>query len=194
MDERKWQQLAMELSLSKLDDLLLSEISLCEEIDSICSLTNPASMLKCSSDDSYFSEHLAVLDAYQNPIIVYPCGDSFKLISGIFTYQMQHKYNSKQSELGSESHRKTPVIMLRDKPKLEIIQLFILNELTRIILRQYSGIPSNKIGNYLKIWFHTDKVSLFENRHWQVLFPHINNQKTLSEWLHISTKVLKGLS
>ena len=81
-----------------------------------------------------------------------------------------------------------PIFVLDKPPKPDIRELFLLNELSRNLLKQQFIDSSTQIADFLYAWFDCKSGSLFDNPKWQILFPTLKTKTDLCRWLQISSK------
>ena len=126
-----------------------------------------------------------LLDAVQQPLLGYrKTNDStVQILSGIFTFQQLMRLPTPEKML-----LQVPIFVLDKPPKPDIRELFLLNELSRNLLKQQFIDSSTQIADFLYAWFDCKSGSLFDNPKWQILFPTLKTKTDLCRWLQISSK------
>ena len=126
-----------------------------------------------------------MLDAVQQPLLGYrKTNDStVQILSGIFTFQQLMRLPTPEKML-----LQVPIFVLDKPPKPDIRELFLLNELSRNLLKQQFIDSSTQIADFLYAWFDCKSGSLFDNPKWQILFPTLKTKTDLCRWLQISSK------
>ena len=131
------------------------------------------------------SQASVLLDAVQQPLLGYrKTNDSnVQISSGIFTFQQLMRLPTPEKML-----LQVPIFVLDKPPKPDIRELFLLNELSRNLLKQQFIDSSTQIADFLYAWFDCKSGSLFDNPKWQILFPTLKTKTDLCRWLQISSK------
>ena len=131
------------------------------------------------------SQASVLLDAVQQPLLGYrKTNDStVQILSGIFTFQQLMRLPTPEKML-----LQVPIFVLDKPPKPDIRELFLLNELSRNLLKQQFIDSSTQIADFLYAWFDCKSGSLFDNPKWQILFPTLKTKTDLCRWLQISSK------
>ncbi|MBH0027139.1 hypothetical protein I6F53_09075 [Pseudoalteromonas sp. SWN29] len=183
----------VEIKLEKIDDLLekctfesifAENISLEKTTSNLISNINLLSFLKPSSNDSFDTITTWKLDAYQAPIIGYKTdNEKLKLVSGLFTY---HKI----CRLKAQSNELIPCLILPKRPSPDLRRLIFLNDIVRLLLKQYLNASGPSISELLVCLFKGHE-SVINSSEWRALFPSIKTKTELCKWLKISTKVIK---
>lgn len=126
-----------------------------------------------------------LLDAVQQPLLGYrKTNDStVQILSGIFTFQQLMRLPTPEKML-----LQVPIFVLDKPPKPDIRELFLLNELSRNLLKQLFIDSPIQIADFLYSWFDCKSGSLFDNPKWQILFPTLKTKTDLCRWLQISSK------
>lgn len=172
------------LGTAKLCHVDVCSLTLDRTINSIILETNIVSFLKSSHDDSFDDLDSFYLDAYQAPVICYEVDGLYYVISGLFTYAKLQRTKILDEKILA------PCLVISSRPKPSERKLIFLNDVLRIMLKQYFNVSGASISALLKSLF-SEEASVFKTQSWQVLFPKIKTQTELCAWLKISTKVVK---
>ncbi|MEP2653600.1 MAG: hypothetical protein ABJH06_16605 [Paraglaciecola sp.] len=176
-------RLMKNLAFSKVN---LNKISFDDEVKKIVRCCDPVSGLRSRARLSEMNPKLLDVMLIQSPIICYPFRNTYKLIGGFFTYTqlIVHPYIEPDIDIH--------IFQLDQKPSSDCCRLFFLQDLTRSLLTEGFVSESRKLKHFLESWFKqdTDKRSIYQSSEWQTIFPDIKTMNDVSEWLHISKKML----
>ncbi|ASM50224.1 hypothetical protein PESP_a2224 [Pseudoalteromonas espejiana DSM 9414] len=182
--EGKLKKVGELLDRATFENIIVENISLEKATDNLISKANLFSFLKPSSNDSFDTITTWKLDAYQAPIIGYKTDtEKLKLVSGLFTFH-------KVCRLQNQSNQLTPCLVLPYRPTPELRRLIFLNDIVRLLLKQYFN-ASGPLISELLICLFKDEHSVLNSAEWRTLFPAIKTKTELCKWLKISTKVIK---
>lgn len=135
-------------------------------------------------DDDFYSGNCFYIDLIQAPIVTYKDGSKYLVVSGLLTYQ-------KLCALKGGGVKQAYCLVLEVKPSPLVRKLFILNEISKSILRlSLNETKTSLFEKLCYLFLDEESNTIFESSLWQALYPQIKNKKQLCNWLNISNKKL----
>lgn len=161
----------------------IGTIKFAPEILMVNKLANPYALLKNKESDFNFDNVEFLLLTL--PIVGYIEGDTFYLISGVFTFNTIVQVNQGKN-------LNIQVTCLREKPISKNVKKTYLTYLTQLLINQFFITDPNFIGRLLSCWFKKDKgaKSIFGSKSWLDYFPNLCTKNKVAKHLSISQKNL----
>lgn len=182
--KKAYSKINLLLGTAKLCNVDVCSFTLDRTISTIILETNIVSFLKSSHDDNFDDLDSFYLDAYQAPLICYEIDGQYYVVSGLFTYTKLQRTKILEEKIF------VPCLVISSRPKPSERKLIFLNDVLRIMLKQYFNVSGTSISTLLKSLF-SEETNVFKTEAWQMLFPKIKTKTELCAWLKISTKVVK---
>ncbi|WP_209326941.1 hypothetical protein [Pseudoalteromonas sp. PA2MD11] len=182
--EKEYAKINSIFCTARFEQVALDNVLLDRTIKKIISEVNLVSFLKGNNDDSFDELESLLIDAYQAPILCYEIDGKYFAFSGVFTYMKSQRLRV------SNVNATIPCLIVSSRPKPEQRKLIFLNDVLRIMLKQYFNVSGDSISKLLNCLFLSEE-NIFKTEHWQMLFPKIKTKTEFCKWLKISNKVIK---